>query len=133
MFRPSQKHAKTQPNFILDQGSNGASFFEPKREWGGRGVKEKNGVAPSVKEKIGVLPSVKDGVTPTVTVVSKTVLTEEGYEFSYFTYTWGNGFDVVVPVESIRAITERFANTTYGFFLGKRVAYLVVATNFRNT
>ncbi|GJZ68264.1 hypothetical protein Tco_0631504 [Tanacetum coccineum] len=39
----------------------------------------------------------------------------------------GNGVDVVVPVESIRAISERFANTAYGFFLGKRVAYPVVA------
>ncbi|GJZ71260.1 putative reverse transcriptase domain-containing protein, partial [Tanacetum coccineum] len=27
-----------------------------------------------------------------------------------------NGVDVVVSVESIRAISERFANTTYGFF-----------------
>ncbi|GJY87163.1 putative reverse transcriptase domain-containing protein [Tanacetum coccineum] len=34
----------------------------------------------------------------------------------------GNRIDVVVPVESIRAISERFANTAYGFFLGKRVA-----------
>ncbi|GJX44287.1 retrotransposon protein, putative, ty1-copia subclass [Tanacetum coccineum] len=40
--------------------------------------------------------------------------------------------DVVVPVESIRAISERFANTAYGFFLGKRVAYPVVANYVRN-
>ncbi|GKF10462.1 hypothetical protein Tco_0048388, partial [Tanacetum coccineum] len=39
----------------------------------------------------------------------------------------------VVPVESIRAISERFANTAYGFFLGKRVAYPVVANYVRNT
>ncbi|GJR75362.1 hypothetical protein Tco_0087727 [Tanacetum coccineum] len=39
----------------------------------------------------------------------------------------GNGIDVVVPVESIRVLSERFANTTYGFFLGKWVAYHVVA------
>ncbi|GJS07078.1 beta-caryophyllene synthase [Tanacetum coccineum] len=45
----------------------------------------------------------------------------------------GNGIDVVVPVESIRAISERFANTTYGFFLRKRVAYPVVANYVRNT
>ncbi|GJW76392.1 retrotransposon protein, putative, ty1-copia subclass [Tanacetum coccineum] len=44
----------------------------------------------------------------------------------------GNGIDVVVPVESIRAISERFANTSYGFFFGKRVAYLVVANYVRN-
>ncbi|GKA56845.1 auxilin-like protein [Tanacetum coccineum] len=45
----------------------------------------------------------------------------------------GNGVDVVVPVESIRAISERFANTAYGFFLGKRVAYSVVANYVRHT
>ncbi|GKB96747.1 hypothetical protein Tco_0982884 [Tanacetum coccineum] len=33
----------------------------------------------------------------------------------------GNGIDVVVLVDSIHAISERFANTAYGFFLGKRV------------
>ncbi|GKE39619.1 hypothetical protein Tco_1463024 [Tanacetum coccineum] len=45
----------------------------------------------------------------------------------------GNGIDVVVPVDSIRDISERFANTAYGFFLGKKVAYLVVANYVRNT
>ncbi|GJZ68485.1 hypothetical protein Tco_0631725 [Tanacetum coccineum] len=45
----------------------------------------------------------------------------------------GNGIDVVVLVESIRAISERFANTAYGFFLGKRVAYPIVANYVRNT
>ncbi|GKE33765.1 hypothetical protein Tco_1453087 [Tanacetum coccineum] len=44
----------------------------------------------------------------------------------------GNGVDVVVLVESIKSISERFANTTYGFFLGKRVAYLVVANYVGN-
>nr|GEU45870.1 hypothetical protein [Tanacetum cinerariifolium] len=38
-----------------------------------------------------------------------------------------NEADVVFPLVSIRAISERFENTTYGFSLGKRVAYLVVA------
>ncbi|GJT54522.1 hypothetical protein Tco_0989576 [Tanacetum coccineum] len=45
----------------------------------------------------------------------------------------GNGIDVIVPVDSIRAISERFANTAYGFFLGKKVAYPVVANYVRNT
>nr|GEW98704.1 hypothetical protein [Tanacetum cinerariifolium] len=35
----------------------------------------------------------------------------------------GNGIDMVVPVDSICAISERFANTAYGFLLGKKVAY----------
>nr|GEU32549.1 reverse transcriptase domain-containing protein [Tanacetum cinerariifolium] len=39
----------------------------------------------------------------------------------------GNEIDVVFPVESIRAISECFSTTTYGFFLEKRVAYPVVA------
>ncbi|GKE23571.1 putative reverse transcriptase domain-containing protein [Tanacetum coccineum] len=45
----------------------------------------------------------------------------------------GNGIDVVVLVDSIRAISERFANTTYVFFLGKKMAYPVVANYVRNT
>ncbi|GJU58588.1 hypothetical protein Tco_1236354 [Tanacetum coccineum] len=45
----------------------------------------------------------------------------------------GNGIDVVVPMDSIRAISERFANTAYGFFFGKKVAYPVVANYVRNT
>ncbi|GJX91578.1 hypothetical protein Tco_0344904 [Tanacetum coccineum] len=45
----------------------------------------------------------------------------------------GNGIDVVVPMESIHTISERFSNTTYGFFLGKRVAYPIVANYVRNT
>ncbi|GJW43821.1 reverse transcriptase domain-containing protein [Tanacetum coccineum] len=44
-----------------------------------------------------------------------------------------NGVYVVVPVESIRAVSERFANTAYSFFLGKRVAYPIVANYVRNT
>nr|GEV78816.1 hypothetical protein [Tanacetum cinerariifolium] len=45
----------------------------------------------------------------------------------------GNGIDVVVPVDSIHAITVRFSNTSYGVFLRKKVAYLVVANYVRNT
>nr|GEZ94054.1 zinc knuckle CX2CX4HX4C [Tanacetum cinerariifolium] len=36
-------------------------------------------------------------------------------------------------VKSIRAISERFVNTAYGFFLVKRVVYPVVANYVRNT
>ncbi|GJR35489.1 retrovirus-related pol polyprotein from transposon TNT 1-94 [Tanacetum coccineum] len=101
---------------------------------------------------ISVASTNQEGVTPYV--VDMTVETEkqtlwkillfwdlfhhylhlwEETEFSYFVYTGGNGIDVVVPVESIRAINERFANTAYGFFLGKKVAYHVVANYVRNT
>ncbi|GJZ14285.1 retrotransposon protein, putative, ty1-copia subclass [Tanacetum coccineum] len=37
------------------------------------------------------------------------------------------------PVESIRVVSDRFADSAYGFFLGKRVAYPVVANYVRNT
>ncbi|GKB73941.1 hypothetical protein Tco_0935353 [Tanacetum coccineum] len=47
---------------------NRARFFEQKREWGGRGVKEKNGVVPSAKEKN---EAIKDGVAPSVTIASR--------------------------------------------------------------
>ncbi|GKD46443.1 reverse transcriptase domain-containing protein, partial [Tanacetum coccineum] len=40
----------------------------------------------------------------------------------------GNGTDVIVPLESIRSISERFSNTAYSFFLGKRVAYPVFSS-----
>nr|GEU50456.1 hypothetical protein [Tanacetum cinerariifolium] len=36
----------------------------------------------------------------------------------------GNEIDVVVSTDSIRAISEQFANIAYGFFLGKKVATL---------
>ncbi|GJY06345.1 hypothetical protein Tco_0373399 [Tanacetum coccineum] len=45
----------------------------------------------------------------------------------------GNGIDVVVPLESVRAISKRFANIAYGLFLGNRVAFPVVANYVRNT
>nr|GEX15570.1 hypothetical protein [Tanacetum cinerariifolium] len=34
--------------------------------------------------------------------------------------------DVAISIESVYVMHERFSNTVYGFFLGKRVAYLVV-------
>ncbi|GKE26904.1 hypothetical protein Tco_1442288 [Tanacetum coccineum] len=34
---------------------------------------------------------------------------------------------------NVTAISERFVNTAYGYFLGKRVAYPVVANYVRNT
>ncbi|GKD37336.1 retrovirus-related pol polyprotein from transposon TNT 1-94 [Tanacetum coccineum] len=45
----------------------------------------------------------------------------------------GNGVDAAIHLESIRAISEEFANTAYSFFFGKWIAYLVVANYVRNT
>ncbi|GKA98670.1 cytokinin dehydrogenase 3-like protein [Tanacetum coccineum] len=83
---------------------------------------------------VGVASTIREGVTPSV--VDMIVEKEKIYSFkpsgkkvnvhTLFT-PGGNGIDVVVLVDSIRAISERFANTAYGFFLGKKVAYPVVA------
>ncbi|GJW62065.1 putative reverse transcriptase domain-containing protein [Tanacetum coccineum] len=43
------------------------------------------------------------------------------------------GADVAISLESICAISERYANTIYGFFLGIRVAYPVVNKYVKNT
>nr|GFA86544.1 hypothetical protein [Tanacetum cinerariifolium] len=45
----------------------------------------------------------------------------------------GNGIDVVILVDSICTVSKRFANIAYVFFLGKKVAYPVVANYVRNT
>nr|GEW33664.1 hypothetical protein [Tanacetum cinerariifolium] len=45
----------------------------------------------------------------------------------------GNKIDVVVLEDSIRAISKRFANIAYGFFLGMKVSYPVVVNYVRNT
>ncbi|GJS29650.1 DNA helicase [Tanacetum coccineum] len=110
-----------------------------------------SGVASKVRE--GVTPSMDDttipgSFPPLSTPVSTTTGNAPG-KSSYANITGkpsgkkvnvrtlftpgGNGIDVVVPVDSIRAISECFANTAYGFFLGKKVAYLVVANYVRNT
>ncbi|GJR26142.1 hypothetical protein Tco_1102374 [Tanacetum coccineum] len=44
-----------------------------------------------------------------------------------------NRVDVAVSLESIRATSEWFTNTAYGFSLGMAVAYLIVANYVRNT
>nr|GEZ67478.1 hypothetical protein [Tanacetum cinerariifolium]GEZ68001.1 hypothetical protein [Tanacetum cinerariifolium] len=83
---------------------------------------------------------VKEGVTPFVvdiTVEMEKISSLEDFtvleiKYSYFVYTGGNGIDVVVPVESIRTISDRFANSAYGFFLRNRVAYPVVANYVKN-
>ncbi|KAJ0955350.1 hypothetical protein HanPSC8_Chr01g0001871 [Helianthus annuus] len=36
------------------------------------------------------------------------------------------GAEVVIPLASVKQVTERFSNTLYGYFLGKRLAFPVV-------
>ncbi|GKD50246.1 hypothetical protein Tco_1279222, partial [Tanacetum coccineum] len=74
------------------------------------------------------------GTTPGKSSYANVTGTPSGTKVNFCTLftPGGNGIDVVVPVESIQPISKRFANTTYGFFLGKRAAYLVVANYVRN-
>nr|GEY83197.1 hypothetical protein [Tanacetum cinerariifolium] len=108
------------------------------------------GVAPSVVDmtvEIGKKNSLDDTIVPeSFTPLSMPLTTTAGNapdKSSYANITskpsgkkvnvctlftlGGNEIDVVVPVDSIHAISKRFDNTAYGFFLGKKVAYPVVA------
>ncbi|GJY80623.1 RNA-directed DNA polymerase, eukaryota, reverse transcriptase zinc-binding domain protein [Tanacetum coccineum] len=92
-------------------------YLSPKKKGGRRGVKEKEvGVAGG--------SGLNFGEDTSSNVVKKTDLVGV---FS------GNGTDVVVLFESIRVVSEQFANSAYEIFLGKRVAYLVFANYVRNT
>ncbi|GJU86580.1 zinc finger, CCHC-type containing protein [Tanacetum coccineum] len=116
----------------------------------------KEGVTPSVvdmmveKEKICSLEDTTDSESfPTLTMPVTNTADNAPSKSSYANitskpsgkkvnvhtlFTPGcNRIDVVVSVDSIRAISKRFANTAYGFFLGKKVAYPVVANYVRNT
>ncbi|GJX43099.1 hypothetical protein Tco_0259775 [Tanacetum coccineum] len=44
----------------------------------------------------------------------------------------GNGVDVAISLESVRAVSKRFANLVYGFFLGKCMAYPVIENYVKN-
>ncbi|GJX62515.1 hypothetical protein Tco_0295415 [Tanacetum coccineum] len=105
-------------------------FLSQKGSECGRGVKEKN-------KNIGLrsyppLPthgSTLAGNTPGMSSYANVTGVPSGKALNFRTLftPGGNGVDVVVLVQSIRAISDRFTNTAYGFFLGKRVAYPVVA------
>ncbi|GJW16539.1 putative reverse transcriptase domain-containing protein, partial [Tanacetum coccineum] len=93
----------------------------------------------SIVNKEGNLHDQNDGLTPGKSTANPNKGTSYANLFTcgpsrkamnfgtLFTPT-GNGVDVVVPVESIRAISEWFANTIYGFFFGKRVTYPVFSS-----
>ncbi|GJX97545.1 cytokinin dehydrogenase 3-like protein [Tanacetum coccineum] len=83
---------------------------------------------------VGVAFAVQEGVTPSV--VDMTV--EIGKQYSLDDTTVLESFPplskpVTTTAGNAPAISERFANTTYCFFLGKKVAYPVVANYVRNT
>nr|GEW98814.1 hypothetical protein [Tanacetum cinerariifolium] len=132
---------------------HGTWFLSKKGSGGGRGVKEKNVNASNLDVvKDDVVPSVtvsygntqKDLHDDLVAMKVQSSLVDQtnaektcGGSYPPLPTqgttpagnTSGNGIDVVVPVESIRAISQMFVNNAYGFFLGKRAAYPIVANH----
>ncbi|GJY80969.1 putative reverse transcriptase domain-containing protein [Tanacetum coccineum] len=114
-------------------------LLSQKRSGGGRGVKEKRGGSIDVSAKdndenmSGPTANVANnviispmGLTSAPTSYAKLVTGEtskKSVNFRTLITPAGNGAEVTVPLESILVISERFANTAYGFFLGKRMAY----------
>ncbi|GJW33240.1 hypothetical protein Tco_0053272 [Tanacetum coccineum] len=60
-------------------------------------------------------------------------MTRKSVNFCTLATLVGNGVDAAISLESIRATSEWFANTSYGFFLRKRKAYPVFSNYARNT
>ncbi|GKF79108.1 hypothetical protein Tco_0234676, partial [Tanacetum coccineum] len=121
-------------------------FLSQKGSRVGRGVKEKQ--VSLVDNSGGTLNDAnppKEAVSPSVSdepvaMEMQSLMVDKSYAMdsdklnihTLFTPV-GNGIDVVLSVESIRTISDRFANLAYGFFLGNRVAYPVVANYVKNT
>ncbi|GJS20978.1 retrovirus-related pol polyprotein from transposon TNT 1-94 [Tanacetum coccineum] len=114
-------------------------FLSQKGSGGRRGVKEKNKVITAMD--VAVSPSVID--EPVVKekqslLVDISIPNVERMGLSLYPPlpmhgSTPAGNTPIMPVDSIRAISERFANTAYGFFLIKHVAYHVVANYVKNT
>nr|GEU48385.1 hypothetical protein [Tanacetum cinerariifolium] len=97
----------------------GRSFLSQKGSEGGRGVKEKNlnRKKENTSSGIGVSMESDDTINEDTPVGVASVV----HECVTPSVTWrGNGIDVVVSMVFIHAISERFANTAYDFFLGKK-------------
>nr|XP_043629989.1 uncharacterized protein LOC122601290 [Erigeron canadensis] len=43
------------------------------------------------------------------------------------------GVDIVIPIDSVKEVTNRFSNSLYGYFLGDRLAFPVVENYVKNT
>nr|GEV42900.1 DNA helicase [Tanacetum cinerariifolium] len=153
---------KNDPRWDRDLDSLGRMPIDKFQRVGGRGVKKRDKVGDAkvvaspavtvklvVKEKLSTsidiglgsyLPLPTQETTSASNAPGKSLYVNvtgkpsgKKVDFRALFTPRGNGIDVVVPVESIRAISERFVNIAYGFFLGKRVAYHIVANYVRNT
>ncbi|GJU82878.1 hypothetical protein Tco_1285243 [Tanacetum coccineum] len=136
---------------VVVGGGMERGFLSQKGSGGGRGVKEKdiNRNKKNISSEkqnswedttvLGSFPPLSIPGTTTVgnapgkSSYAKVTGKPSGKKLNFHTLFTprGNGIDVVVPVESIRAINERFANTTYGFSWERRWHTLLLLTMFR--
>ncbi|GKA34867.1 putative receptor-like protein kinase [Tanacetum coccineum] len=96
---------------------------------------EKNMGGPTSNVAANVTPSSTDLISFAPTSYAKLVSGEtskKSVNFRTFITPVRDGADVVVLLESNRAISEWLANTVYGFLLEKRVAYPIVANYVKN-
>ncbi|GJV81961.1 hypothetical protein Tco_1517831 [Tanacetum coccineum] len=113
----------------------GTKSLAPRLPWGARGVKEKNKDSDNGAAKDVVVEPVVD--EPLVTVSGNSSGTQDGNVVSSTaTLVEGNVIDSSSdpnkPGPNL-AISKWFDNMAYAFFLGKRVAYPVVANYVKNT
>nr|GEV45746.1 hypothetical protein [Tanacetum cinerariifolium] len=99
-------------------------FFESEGGGGWRGVKKKHNDLGNNTVKDNVMMS--PGPAPYAKLVTCEP-SKKSVNFRTLITRVRNGANVAIPLESIRAISKQFANTAYGFFLRKWVAYLIVA------
>ncbi|GJX97390.1 putative transcription factor AS2-LOB family protein [Tanacetum coccineum] len=113
----------TSPLTRMERG-----FFSLKGRGVGRGVKEKHDtmVVESVEDVPPIIELVATEVQSLLMDKANVVNTGGG---SYPPLpTKGTTSPGNTPTESIRAVSDRFANSAYGFFLEKRVAYPVFSS-----
>ncbi|GJV85188.1 ribonuclease H-like domain-containing protein [Tanacetum coccineum] len=91
------------------------------------GTQDGNVDSPSTTRVEGKVTPISSTIDPDITTSYAKLFTgkssKKSLNFRTLITLTGNRADVVIPLESIKAISEPFVNTAYSFFLGKWVAY----------
>ncbi|GKA50499.1 cytokinin dehydrogenase 3-like protein [Tanacetum coccineum] len=140
--------------FLSQKGSGGGRWVKEKslnrnsmNTSPGIGMSTESDDTMNEDTPVGVASAVKEGVTPYVvdlmmekdklSSLDDNTVPEPFPPLSTLVITDGSApgkssyANITGKPSGKKAISERFANTTYGFFLGKKVAYLVIA-NYNN-
>nr|GEY70555.1 hypothetical protein [Tanacetum cinerariifolium] len=127
----ARRNVKSWFVMLNNGGLKERGFLSQKGSRVGRGVKDKDLNGNKRNTTLGgcnIICGRQDGGDGKISSLEDITVLGSFPSLSTPSTTMGNGIDVVVPVESIRAINERFANTAYGFFLRKKLAYLLLLT-----